>query len=98
MDKICIVKRRREQAQPEIKVTPAPPANQTDAILSKIAHSTTAADIKSQLSNKKIVEEFMDDSSSVISITMTKEQSALLQQSEYIKELLAGAKKIRHWI
>ena len=34
----------------------------------------------------------MDKSSSVISITMTKEQSDLLQQSEYIKELLSGAK------
>lgn len=93
MEKICIVKRRREQVQPEIKVTPAPPANRTETILSKIAQSTTAADVQSQLSNKKIVEEFMDDSSSVISIIMTKEQSALLQQSEYIKELLAGAKR-----
>lgn len=93
MEKICIVKRRREQAQPEIKVTHTPPASHNEIFLSKIAQNNTAADIKSQLSNKKIVEEFKDDSSSVISIIMTKEQSALLQQSEYIKELLTGAKK-----
>ena len=42
--------------------------------------------------DKKIVEEFVDNSSSVISILMTKEQSELLQQSEYIKELLSGTK------
>jgi len=51
------------------------------------------ADEQPQPSDKKIVEEFSDDASSVISIIMTKEQSALLQQSEYIKELLAGVKK-----
>jgi excisionase family DNA binding protein len=47
---------------------------------------------KANFPDKKIVEEFIDKSSSVISITMTKEQSALLQQSEYIKELLSGTK------
>jgi len=35
MEKICIVKRRREQAQPEIKVTPAPPNNQKDVLTLK---------------------------------------------------------------
>lgn len=48
--------------------------------------------IQSESGNKKIVEEFVDNSSSVISIIMTKEQSVLLQQSEYIKELLNGTK------
>ncbi len=47
---------------------------------------------KSELPDKKIVEEFVDNSASVISIIMTKEQSTLLQQSEYIKELLNGTK------
>ncbi len=47
---------------------------------------------RSEFPDKKIVEEFIDNSSSVISIIMTKEQSALLQQSEYIKELLSGTK------
>jgi excisionase family DNA binding protein len=93
MEKICIVKRRREHARLEVKVTPAPPDNHSDTLPSKVAKSDTAADNQSRLSHKKIVEEFMDDSSSVISIIMTKEQSALLQQSEYIKELLGGAKK-----
>jgi excisionase family DNA binding protein len=39
-----------------------------------------------------VEELFVDNSSSVISITMTKEQSDLLQQSDYIKELLNGTK------
>ncbi|KQC09103.1 MAG: hypothetical protein APR62_03225 [Smithella sp. SDB] len=93
MEKICIVKRRREQAQPEIKVTPAPPDNQKDILTLKSVKNDTFADEQSQLPNKKIVEEFSDDASSIISIIMTKEQSALLQRSEYIKELLAGVKK-----
>ncbi|HBI47603.1 MAG TPA: hypothetical protein DDX93_02610 [Smithella sp.] len=91
MEKICIVKRRREQAQPDVK--PAPPDRHCDTLPSEAAKSDTAADNQSRLSNKKIVEEFMDDASCIISIIMTKEQSALLQQSEYIKELLGGAKK-----
>jgi len=98
MEKICIVKRRREQAQPEIKVTPAPPNNQKDVLTLKNVKNDIYADEQPQPSDKKIVEEFSDDASSVISIIMTKEQSALLQQSEYIKELLAGVKKIRHLI
>ena len=59
---------------------------------SEVAISSTAVDTRPELSDKKIVEEFMDKSSTVISITMTKEQSTLLLQSEYIKELLSGAK------
>jgi len=94
MEKICIVKRRREQAQPDVKFKPAPPDNKIDILPPPVAKSDTTTGNQSQLSpHKKIVEEFMDDSTSVISIIMTKEQSALLQQSEYIKELLGGAKK-----
>jgi excisionase family DNA binding protein len=68
------------------------PDKLTDNLPSEVAISSV--DVKNHLefSDKKIVEEFMDKSSSVISITMTKEQSDLLQQSEYIKELLSGAK------
>ena len=54
--------------------------------------SGVAMENQSEFPDKKIVEEFIDNSSSVISIIMTKEQSALLQQSEYIKELLSGTK------
>ena len=63
-----------------------------DNLPSEIAISSIAINNHLEFSDKKIVEEFTDKSSSVISITMTKEQSALLQQSEYIKELLSGAK------
>jgi excisionase family DNA binding protein len=116
MEKICIVKRRREYAQPEVKVTqpemseaitpevvvssvaiernielPArKPENNT--ISSDFTISSVAIEKNISLSNEKLVEEFVDKSTSVISITMTKEQSALLQQSEYIRDLLNGTK------
>lgn len=121
MEKICIVKRRREYAQPEIKVAIAQPEisetvtpelvvssvtiennvgladKQTPEIRVAETQAAEAAATpvdfeSSELPDKKIVEEFFDNSSSVISIIMTKEQSDLLQQSEYIKELLSGAK------
>ena len=90
MEKICIVKRRREYAQTEVKLIL--PDNQSHILPSGVAISSFAINNHPEFSDKKIVEEFTDKSSSVISITMTKEQSALLQQSEYIKELLSGAK------
>jgi excisionase family DNA binding protein len=126
MEKICIVKRRREYTQTEVKlilpdnlidtfpqeaaasniaIDTHPefsdkktevkfilPDNLSDNLPSEVAISSTAINNHVEFSDKKIVEEFMDKSSSVISITMTKEQSALLLQSEYIKELLSGAK------
>jgi excisionase family DNA binding protein len=157
MEKICIVKRRQQYAQPEVKlpqpgkndtiITPAvvtdsitketpfkfpdkkPDRINVEEIVSKIevekrsevqdkniveefvrsfsmekqielsnksieAKPVNSINIqtKSDLPDKKIVEEFVDNSASVISIMMTKEQSNLLQQSEYIKELLSGTK------
>ena len=91
MEKICIVKRRQQHAQTEVKLTI--PDNHSNTLPPKVAVSAIASDKPPQFPDKKIVEEFVDDSSSVISIIMTKEQSALLQQSEYIKELLKGMKK-----
>lgn len=129
MEKICIVKRRREYTQPEVKVTVAQPevsetvtpevsvnrisiennvdlsekkATEFDVIKAKSQANITvsAEEIRKNIAfenhvdfnDKKIVEEFTDKSSSVISIIMTKEQSDLLKQSEYIKELLSGIK------
>ena len=69
-------------AQPDLNKTITPEVIATDI--------TTEDNTGS--SDKKIVEEFTDHSASVISIVMTKEQSNLLQESEYIKELLSGAK------
>lgn len=165
MEKICIVKRRQQYAQPEVKlpqpeksetITPAPTPSSAPEVVSgnlsiekriKLTEKTpetrnfeevsgnvaatpgrsdfqdkkmmeefvksfameshmdfqdkgitekavTSINIehRSGLTDKKIVEEFVDSSSSVISIIMTKEQSVLLQQSEYIKELLNGTK------
>lgn len=68
------------------------PDNLSDNLPSEIAISSTNINNQLEYSDKKIVEEFTDKSSSVISITMTKEQSDLLKQSEYIKELLSGEK------
>lgn len=120
MEKICIVKRRREYSQPEVKVTVSQPAisetaapeavvssvevKSNAALPEKVTHelqqagapemviSNAGSDNNMTLPDRKIVEEFVDNSSSVISITMTKEQSDLLKQSEYIKELLSGKK------
>jgi len=129
MEKICIVKRRREYTQPEVKVSIAQPevseavtpeasvnripventadlsdkkATEFDVIKTKSPANITfsAEEIRKNIAlenhvdfnDKKIVEEFTDKSSSVISIIMTKEQSDLLKQSEYIKELLSGIK------
>jgi excisionase family DNA binding protein len=74
----------------ELKLVPHD--NLSDNLPSEVAISSTAINNHPEFSDKKIVEEFTEKSSSVISITMTKEQSALLLQSEYIKELLSGAK------
>ena len=156
MEKICIVKRRQQYAQPEVKL-PQPEKVDTippEVVVSNIAIenrikfpdkrpdirkveevvSNVDMDKQSEFHNKQIVEEFVrsfsmethnefpdkepsakvvnsvdivnrsvfqdkksveefvDNSASVISIIMTKEQSILLQQSEYIKELLSGTK------
>jgi len=129
MEKICIVKRRREYTQPEVKITVIQPeANDTVApeiIISSVSLDGSAEfpdqklpEVKFEVSSPKIsetiapetivnrapaenypefpdekkIEEFVDYSDSVISIVMTKEQSDLLMQSEYINELLNGTK------
>lgn len=127
MEKICIVKRRREYTQTEVKlvlpdnlndtfprevlisniafdthpdefsdkkteVKLVLPYNLSDNLPSEVAISSSTINNQLEVSDKKMVEELIDKSSSVISITMTKEQSTLLLQSEYIKELLSGAK------
>ena len=90
MEKICIVKRRREYAQTEVKLIL--PDNLSDTLPSEVAISSIAINNHPEFSdNKTEVKLIMPDNLSD-SITMTKEQSVLLQQSEYIKELLSGAK------
>jgi excisionase family DNA binding protein len=68
------------------------PDNLSNNLPSEVAIISTTMNNQIEFSDKKIVEEFTDKSATVISITMTKEQSELLKQSEYIKELLSGAK------
>ena len=68
------------------------PDNLSENLPSEVTISSTAINNQIEASDIKMVEEFTDKSSSVISITMTKEQSDLLKQSEYIKELLSGEK------
>jgi excisionase family DNA binding protein len=129
MEKICIVKRRREYSQPEVKVGITQPEisenKSPEIFVSNIPTAATSENSENRLpdvnsssagletnhvinpefvthsikndtapetADKKIVEEFTDKSSSVIAITMTKEQSDLLRQSRYIKDLLNGTK------
>ena len=119
MEKICIVKRRREYTQPEVKVTvtqpeisetitpevvvssvniesnivfPVKKISEIIETIPEIAERRIEIISNIEIPVKKIVEEFVDNSSTVISIIMTKEQSELLLQSEYIKELLSGKK------
>jgi excisionase family DNA binding protein len=89
---IAIIDTHPEFSDKKTEVKLVLPDNLSDNLPSEVAISSTAINDHIEFSDKKIVEEFMDKTSSVISITMTKEQSALLQQSEYIKELLSGAK------
>jgi excisionase family DNA binding protein len=96
MEKICIVKRRQQYAQP-IRLTQLEQTDIVSPIIPTIVPpevvvSNVSIENNIEFPDKKIVEEFVDNSCSVISITMTKEQSVLLQQSEYIKELLSGTK------
>lgn len=86
------VNSRPEVSYKETDVKLVLPDNLSDNLPSEVAISSTAINNQLEVSDKKMVEEFMDKSSSVISITMTKEQSDLLKQSEYIKELLSGEK------
>lgn len=129
MEKICIVKRRREYTQPEVKVAITRPETSEktspEVVVSNVLRETKielsdgkipdvhipsatpktdkttvpevisnniTTDANSYATDKKVVQEFADKSSSIISIIMTKEQSDLLKQSEYIKELLNGIK------
>lgn len=83
---------RPEVSDKETKVKLELPNNLSDNLPSEVAISSTAITNQIEVSDEKIVEEFTNKASSVISITMTKEQSDLLKQSEYIKELLSGEK------
>ena len=86
MEKICIVKRRQEYAQEEAKRTAQDSQNVTLPL--GIEVHGTVVDNRHEFPGEKAVEEFFDNSCHVISITMTQEQSNLLQKSEYIKDLL----------
>jgi excisionase family DNA binding protein len=87
MEKICIVKRRQQNTQNEVKVTMQD--DQTFNIHSEEAQNNITSNTKG-LPEKKIVEEYNDESGHVISIIMTNEQSSMLQSSEYIRDLLSG--------
>lgn len=81
-----------EVSDKETNVKLVLPNNLSDHLPSEVAISSTAVNNQIEVSDEKMVEEFTNKTSSVISITMTKEQSDLLKQSEYIKELLSGEK------
>jgi excisionase family DNA binding protein len=86
MEKVCIVKRRQQYAQEEAKCTVQDSQNVT--LPPGIEVSGTVVDNRHEFPGEKTVEECFDNSRHVVSITMTQEQSNLLQKSEYIKDLL----------
>jgi excisionase family DNA binding protein len=85
MEKICIVKRRQQYSPEEVK-----PTVQDVTLPLRIEVSGIAVDNLHELTEKKTVEEFNDESGHIISIIMTNEQSSMLQSSEYIRDLLSG--------
>ena len=87
-----VIDTRPEVSDKETDVKIVVPNNLSDNLPSEVAISSAAINNQIEVSDEKIVEEFTNKDSSVISITMTKEQSDLLKQSEYIKELLSGEK------
>ena len=74
MEKICIVKRRQKYAQ-----------NEPGQIGNALNNSST--DFISKFPSN-LVEEFNDYSGHTVSITMTEEQSIMLNKCDYIRELL----------
>ncbi len=87
MEKICIVKRRQQNTLNEIKATM--PNGQTFNHNSERGQNNIVSNT-SPLPQNDIVKEFNNESGHVISITMTNEQSSLLQSSDYIRDLLSG--------
>jgi excisionase family DNA binding protein len=88
MDKICIVKRRRQVKQSEGNNA----VLENEKTISLFENNINTNNYEKFL-EKRIVEEFNDDSGHVVSITMTEEQTKMLQTSEYIKERLNGIKR-----
>jgi excisionase family DNA binding protein len=90
MEKICIVKRRQQNTKSKFKgITPD---NQSINISTEEPRHDFNLDNKT-IDEKNILEEFNNESGHVISITMTSEQSFMLQSSEYIRDLLSGQRK-----
>jgi excisionase family DNA binding protein len=89
MEKICIVKRRQKNAKKESGQT-IPDDQYTLFPIGKTLSNFSTDYISKFPSN--LVEEFNDYSGHVISITMTEEQSIMLNRCDYIKELLTEAR------
>jgi excisionase family DNA binding protein len=91
MEKICIVKRRQQYSHLQDK------QSLQDKKTLPVKFDDLKGRIKTEESKlffeQKTVEEFNNDSDSVVSITMTEEQTKMLQTSEYIKDLLNGTIK-----
>ena len=88
MEKLCIVRRRQQYWQVQDKY------GMLDSLSSTLKSDNLMGNIKvedsTSLVRQKIVEEFNYYCGPVISVTMTQEQTNMLQTSEYIKELLDG--------
>ena len=84
MNKVCIVKRRMQKSQNEIKETVQIfPDEEKDQYI----HTDPI------LLGQKVVEEFNNERGHFVSITLTREQSSMLSSAEYISELINGIRK-----
>jgi excisionase family DNA binding protein len=91
MEKLCIVKRRQQYWQ--VKDSQAMQNSQSSSLKSAgLMGNVIVGDITSYL-RQKVVEDFNCYSGQVVSITMTQEQTHMLQKSEDMKQLLDGTIK-----
>ena len=91
MEKLCIVKRRQQYSQYKDY------QERQNSLSSTLKSADLMGNIKvgdsTSYFHQKIVEDFNCYYGHIVSITMTQEQTNMLQTSEYIKELLDGTIK-----
>jgi excisionase family DNA binding protein len=90
MEKICIVKRR--QLYSEVKAVPAI----TEIRESSLKIENPAVDMEASgesFNGQPAVKELNNKSANEVSITLTPEQSKVLQETDYIKKMLNGTIK-----
>jgi excisionase family DNA binding protein len=91
MEKICIVKRRQQYSQ--VKDKPAVNETSGSGLKSEDVMVNIVPENRKSFTGQLFAKGLNNDSGNEVSITMTPEQSNMLQESEYIKEMLDGTVK-----